>query len=247
MLLQQNLIKKKKTSFWEYLREIKMDIREVKSLYIKPIQSSTMQEKVYEELLQAILSGKLPPGETITMEGLAAMLNISLTPVRAALKKLEAGNFITIGRNRRIKVTQLSQKNLLEILDARLLLECHAAKMACIKRNEGSLKLLERINRKCDQAMDGDAYLKANYQFHSLIYKESKMEIITNLIDTLWQQMSPYLHILLRTQFSHTISDAGSFHKGIIEAMRNKDKQAIIKWLSCDLTHAAELIKQDLD
>lgn len=212
-------------------------------MIINPIQTSTIQETAYEEILQAILSGKLPPGERITMEGLAAMLNISLTPVRAALKKLEAGNLVTIGKNRRITVAQLSQENLLEILDVRLLLECHAAELACLRRSEESIKQLDKYNKECDRAADGDAYLKANYKFHSLLYAEAKMPILKNLIDTIWQQVSPYLHILLRTKFKSTISDAGSFHLGIIEALRNREPQEAIKWLSCDLTHAAESMK----
>ena len=49
---------------------------------IKPIESETIQDKVYVELMRAILSGRVPPGERLTIEGVAKMMNVSLMPVR---------------------------------------------------------------------------------------------------------------------------------------------------------------------
>ena len=113
---------------------------------IKPIRSSRIQDNVYEQLMEA--------GQRITMEGLANIMDVSIMPVRVALQKLEVGGFVTIGKNRRIHISELSPDNLIEILEVRLLLECYAAEKACKTRSEETLKRLEKLHRLCNHAKD---------------------------------------------------------------------------------------------
>ena len=109
---------------------------------LSPIQGKSLHERVYKELMGAILSGRIAPGESLTLEGISAELKVSLTPVREALRRLEAAGFICLGPNRRITVKELSPKNLREIYEIRLLLECFAAEKACQLRDEAVLDRL---------------------------------------------------------------------------------------------------------
>ena len=211
---------------------------------IKPIRSSRIQDNVYEQLLEAILSGSIPPGQRITMEGLANLMDVSIMPVRVALQKLEVGGFVTIGKNRRIHISELSPDNLFEILEVRLLLECHAAEKACKMRGEEILKRLEKLHRQCIHAKDEKAYLQANKEFHMMIYSEAKKPILMETIDTLWNRYSPYLHILLRNEQTYKAKEFHNPHEKIIEAMKDKDPKSIRKWLAEDLGKAAAIIKQ---
>ena len=61
---------------------------------LNSVTHSTLEKKVYSEILQAIVSGKLSPGSSVTITELAEGLNVSLMPVRTALKALEAKNLI---------------------------------------------------------------------------------------------------------------------------------------------------------
>ncbi len=214
---------------------------------IKNIRSSTIQNTVYEELLDAILSGRITPGEKITIEGLAKLMGVSLMPVRVALQKLEAENFITIGKNRRITVTELSPENLLELLKIRLMLECYAAEKACKIRSEDSLIQLERLNEQCANAKDANAYLQANKEFHRIIYSQAKMPMLEEIINSLWRRVSLYLHILLRYEEDFKAGDFNTNHVGMLKAMRNRDSKAIRKWLTKDLIEAAKLVKRRLE
>jgi len=214
---------------------------------IKPIQSTRVQDSVYEELLQVILSGRILPGETITLEGLAKIMDVSVMPVRVALQKLEAGGFVTIGRNRRIRIAELSPENLLEIHEIRLMLEGHAAERACTRRSEESLKQLKKFNHECIEAEDEDTYLRANREFHMTIYSEANMPILMDVIESLWNRFSPYLHILLRNEQDFKAGEFHTTHQGMLDAMQNKDPKAMRKWLTMDLKRAASLVKQRLE
>ena len=221
-----------------------MQTQERDPMDIKPIRSSRIQDNVYEQLMEAILSGSIPPGQRITMEGLANIMDVSIMPVRVALQKLEVGGFVTIGKNRRIHISELSPDNLIEILEVRLLLECYAAEKACKTRSEKTLKRLEKLHRLCNHAKDENTYLQANKEFHMTIYSEAKKPILLETIDTLWNRYSPYLHILLRNEQTYKTKEFHNPHGKIIEAMKNKDPKSIRKWLAEDLGKAADVIKQ---
>ena len=63
------------------------------------IQSSTLQDAVYEELFRDIASGRLPPGTRITINGLAKRFNVSSQPVREAIQRLAAEKMISSRNN----------------------------------------------------------------------------------------------------------------------------------------------------
>ena len=94
---------------------------------LAPVETTTLKESVYNKLLNSITSGKLPPGTQVTIAQLSALVGVSLMPVREALQKLAAGNFISVQKNRRIAINQLSKKDLNELRRIRANLECMAA------------------------------------------------------------------------------------------------------------------------
>jgi DNA-binding GntR family transcriptional regulator len=214
---------------------------------IGSVQLSTIQDKVYDELLTSLLSGRISPGEKLTIESIATMMGVSLTPVRVALQRLEVENFIRIGKNRRITVTELSTNNLLELLKIRLMLECYAAEKACKYRSEESLIQLTATNEKCDASDDPDAYLLANREFHRIIYSEANMPMLEEIIGLLWKRASPYLHILLRSEDDFKAGNFNKNHKGMLTAMRQKDPREMKKWLTKDLTEAAKFVRRRLE
>lgn len=202
------------------------------------INAKTVQEAVYEELLKSILSGKIKPGDKLTIEEIAESMDVSTTPVRVALKKLEAGNFIKIGKNRRISVSEISIENLKEIFKIRLMLELYAVEHACDLRDDSSIQILKEIDNKCNHSLTGEEYLKHNYDFHMFLYKQAKMPILMNHIESLWNQVSPYLHILLEEELNSVKHNFSENHYNIINALENRDKEKIKKWLKIELTNS---------
>jgi DNA-binding GntR family transcriptional regulator len=214
---------------------------------LRPIQTTTIQEKVYEELLQGILSGRIPPGQQITIEGIASLMEVSLMPVRVALQKLEASGFVSVSKNRRYSINRLNWEELSEITEIRLILECHAAENACLRRSEEALDELAILYEKCIKAPNADSYIVANRDFHAMIYREAKMPILEDVIRTMWHRVSPYLHMLLRRDRQWKSEDFAHNHHGMVEALRNQDPNSMRHWLTKDLTTAAERIKHYLE
>ncbi len=208
---------------------------------LKPVRSATLQDSVYQELFQAIVSSRLKPGERIVLETVAKQLEVSIMPVREAIRKLEAGNLVTV-QNRRIIVNELSLKNVKDILKVRLVLECYAAAEAAKVRCQKTVRRLEELFEEMERTDDIEAYLKANREFHNTIYRECDNPILQEVIDSLWERYSPYLHILLDNRINWKHPDIAQRHEGMLKAMREQDPKAIRRWVEMDLSEAAEWI-----
>jgi len=210
-------------------------------MILKEIKTLTIQDSVYEQLVKAMIVGMIAPGERITLEGLAKQLNVSIMPVREAIRRLEAEKFVKVQPNRKIVVSELSPKKFKLILEARLILEPYAAKKTCKNRSEESLEKLEKLIKKMRYAKNEEIYLRANKEFHQTIYQNSG-QIFLELINDLWEKVSPYLHILLRHEKDWHKDDFEANHLGMLEGMRTNNPKIVVKWLKKDLTEAAKMI-----
>lgn len=208
----------------------------------KPVRASSIQEGIYEELANAIVSGKIRPGERITLESIASQFDVSIMPVREAFRKLEATKLVTREKNRSIRISELSVENIREMLDIRLMLEPYAAEKAVMIRTEKAVQILSSLHNQMENTEDVDTYLKTNREFHFTIYEEAKLPILVEIIESLWERYSPYLYILHRTEKDWPIEMVMKNHQGILKAVQKKDKDKIRYWLGKDLTDSAERI-----
>ena len=84
----------------------------------------TRTEAIVRHLREEIVTGGLAPGTVIKDAELADRLDVSITPVREAIMLLSAEGLIDISPNRTRRVTDVSQKNALELIDVMCVLAC---------------------------------------------------------------------------------------------------------------------------
>jgi len=212
---------------------------------LKPVETRTVQEIVYRELFQAIISGRIPPGEKLVTEKIAKRMKVSPMPVRDALYRLKAAGFISIRGKQGTIVNELSPESLKEITEIRLALEPMAARKAAVHPNPKTLKRLEDLHAAFLAARENrqtEDFLALNREFHHTIYHEANMPILLPIIDGLWGRVSPYLHILMREQ-DHSGSEwTIQTHAGMLNAMRASEPEMMVKWVKTDLTRAAQAL-----
>jgi len=218
-------------------------------MVLEAIKTTTIQNSVHEQLVKAIREGKIAPGERITMEGLAKQLNVSVMPVREALRKLEANKLVTIESNRRITVTGLSKENFEQIFQIRLILETHAAVLAARNRSDDSIKKLKEAHHRYIQGETIEDLLKANSDFHGIIYHEAKLPMLSEIVGSVWDKVFPYFYIDINESkdWVHYKKDTEKFHEAMLIGMRRKDPEDVKKWLIKDITEAANRIMRELD
>ncbi len=212
---------------------------------VNSIQTPTAQELVYKELERAIVTARIKPGERIVAEKLARQMGVSTIPIREAIGRLEARNFLTVKPKKGATVNELSEKNLKEILEIRLLLELPAVRKSAIAATQDTVETIIRLNSQyisAQQKNDADRALSANREFHFTIYRGANMPILIPMIQNLWDQVSAYYHLMFRQTLFHDPHTGRAYHKKIIEGMAANDPHKVSKWLEIDLTESTDFI-----
>ena len=210
---------------------------------LPPVTNLTLEKRVYKELLQAIIIGKLKPGSQVTIAELAHQLGVSLMPVRQALKALEAKNLIYIQKNRRLIIRDLSIDDLYEIFQMRIVLEQMAAKEAVKNCSTKTIQKLKHLLKEMNETDDIEVYIMKNQDFHHTIYKSANKPILFKVIQDLWFLISPYMYLYLIIE---TVKQHDPFHEKMVQGMQNRDFETVAKWLKRDLKKAAEELRYKL-
>lgn len=159
--------------------------------YPLPVRS-TLVDQVYERLMELLLDGTLHSGDPIGIDGTARHLGVSPTPVREALARLEStGNVVRVAM-RGYRVPEMPDaKEIADIMDARLLIECQLAELACRQVDTGLLDALERAIEQQERAPHTAAsaairdYHRADEQFHRLIAEHADNGALLRAYDAL--------------------------------------------------------------
>ena len=86
-------------------------------------QGLTLRDRIAESLAAAINTGELAPGTLVTVPTLAVRFEVSATPVREAMLDLEQRGYVAAVRNKGFRVTEMSDKDLRDVIELRQLLE----------------------------------------------------------------------------------------------------------------------------
>jgi DNA-binding GntR family transcriptional regulator len=115
----------------------------------------------------------LTPGQSITDSSIANELNMSRTPVREALRRLDHEGFLINQTGRGWKVYSLSLEDIREIFDIKLQMEGMIAKKAAESKDEtkrASLKAALKCMKEASDANDLKAWQKADMELHGMIF-----------------------------------------------------------------------------
>lgn len=100
----------------------------------------SLSDQAYEQLLGMMLAGELPAGSVLQERRLANALNISRTPIREALGKLECEGLVARSSHRLLTVRQLSVEEFVDVFNVRKLLEVEAADLAASRIDPGQAR-----------------------------------------------------------------------------------------------------------
>jgi DNA-binding GntR family transcriptional regulator len=185
-----------------------------------------LREIVFETLRDAIITGKLSPGERLMEIQLAEEMGVSRTPVREAIRKLELESFVVMVPRKGAYVAGVSIKDIADVFEVRAALEGLAASLAAERITEEELDQLERSIVSINEVSDGkniDKVVENDTDFHDLLYRAARNEkligIITNLKEQIQRFRATSLAVTGRTKI------AVEEHKQIVEALSERDTE----------------------
>jgi DNA-binding GntR family transcriptional regulator len=154
------------------------------------------RDYIVEQLRAEISAGKLKPGQKLRQEELAARFQISSTPVREALRKLEAEGLLTSVPHQGVFVSQIRLEEMEERYRLRILLETYAVKeamrhlQAAPEQRDKLLNDLEEYQAAICAALEEGRHSEVNqlsYDLHLRLYEEARSPLLKQMILDLWK------------------------------------------------------------
>jgi DNA-binding GntR family transcriptional regulator len=154
---------------------------------------SSKQEFVYQKIKKRILDGRYHPGMMLVERNLCGEFDVSRTPIREALRRLESDSFVKIIPQKGVFVTEISIENMLEIFELREALEKMAVKLFLQKAGDDTFEQLEKCYREQTAAYEegrSDLYMIKDMEFHLIISKGSNNARINSAIQGIYDLVS---------------------------------------------------------
>ena len=176
---------------------------------------------VTEILREAILSGALKGGESIRQDVIAADLDVSKTPVREALRRLEAEGLVRFYRNRGATVADLSIAEIKEAFEIRIALECLALDLAMATLAPRDIDRARLIVADMEDLDDLSQLGELNWRFHETLYASCRRPILMGMIRNLHRISERYVRLQRILTDSHELSQ--NQHRDILDALQEQD------------------------
>ena len=143
-----------------------------------------LADEIAYRLRADILEGRLPLGAALRHEQLAARFGVSRTPIREALRKLQATGLVELSPNRGAVVHTPARHELADVYELRADLEGFACELACARATDADVELLDAAQERLAAAIEGvqrldeagfdAAVADANGAFHDAIHRAAR-------------------------------------------------------------------------
>jgi DNA-binding GntR family transcriptional regulator len=188
----------------------------------------TKEGQAAEFLRERIISGELVRGQKLKQAELAKMLNLSITPVREALKLLEAEGYVTGSSHRGAEVAQLDVEQVDELYELRCLLENRLTLEAAKRVTPQALVTLNKINAEMLSALkksDLAGVRSANFRFHFHFYELAEQPQTLHFVRILWAKYPFDLLAVMPNRQGEVIKE----HQAFLDALASGNTKAAVK------------------
>jgi DNA-binding GntR family transcriptional regulator len=211
----------------------------VATVDLAAIRGEPLSAIVLRTLREAIVEGRLAPGEAVVEAQLSRQLGVSRAPLREALRSLENEGLIVSVPWRGAFVAPLTERGVTELQAFRRLLEVFAAEQALAREpvDSASLEGLVAEMEQCAAAGDVDCMNEVDVRFHTRIIEMSGNELV---LDVWRSYVSPIRRALaLRNRANSDLDSIVAMHRRLVAAFAASDMESVRE---CYRTHGADVV-----
>lgn len=219
---------------------------------IRPLRQlpsrKSLGQHVFENLKQAIIKGDVPSGERLVESAIASALDISRTPVREAIHKLEREGLVKKLPRGGFTVIGLTREDIEETFGIRSVLESYAARLAAVKHREKDLIPLEKKVDEYQKFLNLgklESLPRINTEFHDLLYTLSRSPKLVKMINALSDQIFRFRQIILKDENLAEVSHRD--HRQMLAAIRKRDTDGVEKLVKAHLLRGQEAVLEEFD
>ncbi|SHI98107.1 DNA-binding transcriptional regulator, GntR family [Roseomonas rosea] len=195
--------------------------------YPEQARAVPLKDQAYEIIRHHIITCRFAPGEKLNEAQVAEALGLSRMPVRHALARLRLEGLVTIRPRKGIEVRPIDPAELLQIIEARTVNECHAARLAAGRFTPEEVAALDSVLDETAAALkrhDTEAMMLLDKAFHSTIARASGNPVFFDILSNLHDRAVRFWFISLE-QEAHQDSVLQE-HRAIRDALAARDAEA---------------------
>lgn len=205
---------------------------------INKIEPKSIKDILYERIKNAIIKGELKPGERLIEQELSKIFQVSRTPLREAIQKLETEELVTRVNSGGVKVSELSERRLKEIYDVRRAIESMVVKNVALNWDDEDINELgeiveqikETISIRENENISMLERLTLDSSFHNKLCKIYGNQVCIKILDQLQTQINRYSYIAMH--HSRRFHEASKEHLELFELVKaRKAEEAAVKMI----------------
>lgn len=192
------------------------------SLNSKHGRSMTTHGFVLQALRDGILDGSVAGGTRLIQADLARELDVSITPVREALRDLATEGLVVFDPHRGFRVRTLNLAEVQELYELRMTLEPLTVRRVAESVSDDQLDRAEELREAMEHATNVSEWSELNRQFHAVLVEGDRGSRLAQIVDGLRDSASAYVGLSLSAS-PERITESDREHAQLIELYRRKD------------------------
>jgi DNA-binding GntR family transcriptional regulator len=211
-------------------------------LFPAPIRRETLEELAYRHLRQALVDGRLAPGERIVASAVAQSAGVSRIPVMQALRRLESEGFVRIHPHKDVVVASLSPAEFRERFLLMAALEALCLREAAGRITPALLAQLRGLQREMSAARaagNTGRAVAADSEFHRKLWEASGLKQVLQLLQNVWDR-GEYYRVIMHARRGGFAAESLAEHEELLRALEAGDWPRAIRAVETHRLRAME-------
>ena len=169
------------------------------------IHTATYKKQAYDLIKDAILYNRFRVDAIYSQEAICNELGISRTPVREALLELQKEGYVSFSRGKGVKVVPMTRQDARDILEGRIFLESHNAKLAAMRGTPEEKQAIMNCLLELEESLttlDSRLLYRIDHQFHRLVAAASHNDWFSSQTSLI---LDHYLRFEVKSVYNNSI------------------------------------------
>lgn len=201
------------------------------------VSRQTLADRVYRQLRESIIKGKLADGTELNQVELAEQFGVSRVPVREALRRLQAENLVIANPYQRHVVRTIAPEDVVEMVELREELEVFALRRAMRRTAGVDMKPAEAALSRQSVNQGGEQWLASDTAFHRIFHTSP---VVAALIDDLRERVHRYFQVVVsdKTRRAQVLAE----HRALLDAVADGDEDSAVSILRGHVQQTRDLL-----
>ncbi len=209
-------------------------------------EGRVLADWVTASLREAILHGYFKLGEKLDQDRIAEELEVSRTPVREAVRRLESEGFVEVRPHYGAFIAKVSPQDIREVYEVRTLLEAEIVRQVTPLIPESVLNELDRSLTETEaqfEAGDSVRHFESDVHFHETLVDFVENRLLKEILDGLTNRIS-MVRRFAQLQPGYHMTKSFKEHRAILQAMRERDSEEAAELMRVHLERSALRIQE---